>query len=148
PAHDAAIRAADSLCALGGATGVDGADSNLEQSPLVLVNPSAAQVDAVMKRATVVVDAILGTGASGRSPKEPFASWITAANAARSHAVVVACDAPSGVSAQDGQTVEPHIVADETVTMIVRKPGLSAPESGTVRVAPLAYIEPYLEAGI
>ena len=36
--------------------------------------------------------------------------------------------------------------ADETVTMIVRKPGLVAPECGSVHVAPLAYIEPIVSA--
>ena len=145
PAHDAAVEAAQSLASLGGSTVHAGDEAAVDGSPLTLVDPSPCQLQAIMDHACVVVDCILGTGASGRSPKEPFASWIRMANDARTHAAVIAADAPSGVSAQDDQTVEPHIVADETVTMIVPKPGLRAPECGRIHVAPLAYIEPHLK---
>ena len=62
----------------------------------------------------------------------------------------VAADVPSGLSAQTGAAAADTVRADATVTMIVPKPGLLAPEGallcGRVRVAPLAYIEPLLEA--
>ena len=49
-----------------------------------------------------------------------------------------------------GAAAADTVRADATVTMIVPKPGLLAPEGallcGRVRVAPLAYIEPLLEA--
>lgn len=64
--------------------------------------------------------------------------------------VVAAADVPSGLSAQTGAAAADTVCADVTVTMIVPKPGLLAPEGallcGRVRVAPFAYIEPLLEA--
>jgi len=56
-------------------------------------------------------------------------------------------DVPSGVSAQTGDSSTPRFLADETLTMMVRKPGLTAPECGRVQVAPLAYLEPFLARG-
>lgn len=112
----------------------------------VLLCPSPEELSSALNAADVIIDALLGTGFSGTSVKEPFGSWITAANARRdTGARVVSADVPSGLSAQTGLASEPSIIADETVTMIVSKPGLETPEAarycGTVRVAPLAYYE-------
>lgn len=150
PAHEAALEATRRLAELGATMLFAGEplplDSNdrLVEAPLVLVNPDQGQLDAVMARAAIVADAILGTGASGSLVREPYRSWIEAANAARAHAAIIAADIPTGVSAADGAIADVHTQADETVTMIVPKPGLASPACGTVSVAPLAYIEPYL----
>jgi len=52
------------------------------------------------------------------------------------------------LNAQTGEASAPCIQADETVTMIVSKTGLemrgATRYTGDVRVAPLAYLEPYL----
>ena len=72
--------------------------------------------------ASVVVDAILGTGFSGAA-REPAASTIEAIN--RTHAArVVACDVPSGVDASTGEVHGPAVRADATVTFHAPKPGL------------------------
>jgi hypoxanthine-DNA glycosylase len=150
PAHDAALDAAEKLTGLGANVLFAGeplpldSGDRLVEAPLILVNPDQGQLDAVMARAAIVADAILGTGASGSSVREPYRSWIEAANAARAHAAIIAADIPTGVSAADGAVADAHTHADETVTMIVPKPGLTSPACGTVSVAPLAYIEPYL----
>ena len=96
-----------------------------------------------MKRTTVLVDAILGIGFNGGSVKEPYASWIESARRTRDGHVTLAVDVPSGLDAQTGVSQQ-AIVADETITMIVAKPGLGAAECGHVRVASVVYIEPYL----
>jgi ADP-dependent NAD(P)H-hydrate dehydratase / NAD(P)H-hydrate epimerase len=71
--------------------------------------------------ATVLVDAIFGTGFSGEA-REPAAGAIEAINRAR--AFVVACDVPSGVDASSGEVHGPAVRADATVTFHAAKPGL------------------------
>ncbi|MBQ9021074.1 MAG: NAD(P)H-hydrate epimerase [Eggerthellaceae bacterium] len=129
PAHDAAVAAQAYLEAKGAQ---------------ILVDPGQAELQKELDSAGIIVDAILGTGFSGATVKEPYASWIDAANTAHEQrALVVAADVPSGLSAQTGQTAKHCIVADHTVTMIVPKPGLASAKAGRVHVAPLAYIEPF-----
>ena len=137
PARDAAMRSFELLQTLEAPEGRAAAD--------VLVNPDATRLRYALERSLVIVDAILGTGFDASTIKEPYRTWIDAVNATEG-ARVLAVDVPSGVSAQrgsDGTQVPSRIVADETLTMICQKPGLTSPECGTVRVAPLAYIEPY-----
>ena len=74
-----------------------------------------------------------------------------AAGKAKDAPFTIAADVPSGVSAQTGDAALPRIYADETVTMIVYKPGLLArkavPMTGAVRLAPLVDdVERYLDA--
>jgi ADP-dependent NAD(P)H-hydrate dehydratase / NAD(P)H-hydrate epimerase len=75
-------------------------------------------------RADVVVDCLLGTGAAG-----PLRGGVASAAAAihaaqRGGARVVACDLPSGVSADDGSAVEGAVVAEATVSLGGLKRGL------------------------
>jgi NAD(P)H-hydrate epimerase len=72
--------------------------------------------------ASIVVDAILGTGFSGE-PRDPAASAIEAINSARGPAVV-ACDVPSGVDASTGEVHGAAVRAAATVTFHAAKPGL------------------------
>ena len=114
------------------------------------VSPSGDELACLLAAADVIVDAILGTGFSGDSVLAPYDAWIRLANEQRARGVrIVAADVPSGLSAQTGKAAEPCLKAHETVTMIASKPGLETPYAfafcGTVRVAPLAYIEPILE---
>ena len=113
-------------------------------------SPSDDELASLLAAADVIVDAILGTGFSGDTVLAPYDAWIRLANEQRSRgARIVAADVPSGLSAQTGKATEPCLKAHETVTMIASKPGLETPYAfafcGTVRVAPLAYIEPILE---
>ena len=127
PAHDAAVRAFPQINAM--------------------IDPSSDEINQVLNRATVVVDALFGCGLRGGITREPYASWVYQINHTCGRHITIAVDVPSGVSAQDGYAITqttPRIIADETITMMVPKPGLTALECGQVRVAPLAYIEPLL----
>ncbi len=75
-------------------------------------------------RADVVVDCLLGTGASG-ALRGFVAEAAAAINAARAGgARVVACDVPSGVHADDGTVAQGAVIADVTVTFGALKRGL------------------------
>lgn len=137
PARDAAMAAQEFLDACEGAQ--------------VLVAPDAKTLETTLAQADVIVDALLGTGFSGDAVRAPFDAWINLANAQRGRgARIVAADVPSGLSAQTGKAASPCIKADLTVTMICQKPGLVTPYAfafcGNVKVAPIAYIEPILDA--
>jgi ADP-dependent NAD(P)H-hydrate dehydratase / NAD(P)H-hydrate epimerase len=75
-------------------------------------------------RADVVVDCLLGTAASGplRGSVVEAAAAIHAARAAGAR--IVACDVPTGVSADDGTVVHGAVIADATVTFGALKRGL------------------------
>ena len=111
-----------------------------------LEGPSREEVLEALDGTDTIVDCMLGTGFYG-TVRTPFDIWIECVNS--SDARVVAVDVPSGLSAQTGKAAEPCLKAHKTVTMITSKPGLETPYAfafcGTVRVAPLAYIEPILE---
>jgi NAD(P)H-hydrate epimerase len=81
----------------------------------------ARQRAAVFDGATVVVDALLGTGFSG-SPRGVVAESIAAIN--DTGAPVVSVDVPSGVDASTGVVAEPAVRAAVTVTFHAAKPGL------------------------
>ena len=72
----------------------------------------------------VVVDAVLGTGAAGPLRGAAVEACAAVARARGAGALVVACDLPSGVSADDGATAEGAVVADVTVTFGALKRGL------------------------
>ena len=152
PARDAAIEAFQVLEALGARVICSTSDlvqknDKSPQTPLLIIDDGSSEqhtiVEQAVQRACIVVDAILGTG-SRSNPRSPFADWIIAANKSFERHATLAVDVPSGISAQTGELLEPFILTDETLTMIVRKPGLAIPECGDVTVAPLAYIEPLL----
>jgi len=76
------------------------------------------------ERADVVVDCLLGTGAHGPL-RGSTVEAVAAIHRARAHgARVVACDVPTGVSADDGTVADGAVVADATVTFGALKRGL------------------------
>ncbi|MFE2040087.1 NAD(P)H-hydrate dehydratase [Streptomyces sp. NPDC059477] len=77
--------------------------------------------EALIERADLVVDGIVGIGGSGglRSEAVPLAQA-----ADRSRAAVVAVDLPSGVDADTGEVRGAAVRADLTVTFGTHKPGL------------------------
>lgn len=115
------------------------------------VDPGRGAIEEELKRADVVVDAILGTGFSHSEVREPYASWIALANEVCGHkpecsgkgadkvAWLIAVDCPSGLNAQTGAPAQACIRADETVTMLAAKTGLLTPEAapyvGQLRLA-------------
>jgi ADP-dependent NAD(P)H-hydrate dehydratase / NAD(P)H-hydrate epimerase len=83
-------------------------------------------VAAVLAGCDVAVDCLLGTGARG-APRGPAGVATTALRTAHAHGTpVVACDVPSGVSADDGSVADAEVAvrADLTVTFGARKRGL------------------------
>lgn len=94
-------------------------------------------------RADVVVDCLLGTGTRGPL-RDGVARAAAAIDAARAGgALVVACDVPSGVSADDGSVVQGAVVADVTVTFGALKRGLLlAPASAHVGALHLGRLGP------
>ncbi|AXS82640.1 NAD(P)H-hydrate dehydratase [Marinobacter sp. Arc7-DN-1] len=92
--------------------------------------------------AGMIVDAMLGTGASG-APREPFAALIRRCNQAS--APVLAVDLPSGLNATTGAAGGDVVRATMTVTFIGLKAGLftgqGAAVSGEVVFEPLGTAE-------
>jgi NAD(P)H-hydrate epimerase len=106
------------------------------------------QLRARLSPATLLVDALLGTGSSG-PPREPISTAIDLLNGIRTHALaagrpcsVLAVDAPTGVDITDGSHAEPTVQADVTVTFHRAKAGFALdPEArrlaGRYLVAPI-----------
>lgn len=87
---------------------------NAEEMPLEDVLAASGDCD-------VIIDALLGTGASG-NPRPPLDAVIRWANSQGKP--IVACDLPSGLCADTGFPHEPTIRANMTVTMGFAKVGL------------------------
>jgi len=98
----------------------------------------SSDLEPLLARSSVVIDALLGTGAKG-APREPAATVIRLVNKARAGASgkatpptgpsVLAVDLPSGLDADTGQAAKPCIRADATVTLAGVKTGLALPEA-------------------
>ena len=89
-------------------------------------------------RYTGIIDALLGTGASG-APRGAYAELITAANASK--LPIVSADIPSGLQADTGEVNHPCIRATVTVCLAFLKRGLvqypGAEAAGRVITAPI-----------
>ncbi len=83
---------------------------------------------AELDQADWIVDALLGTGATGR-PRPPY-DWVIARINAFGKPVL-AVDLPSGLDCDTGVAGEPTIVAAHTCTFVAAKPGFFVP--GTER---------------
>ncbi len=92
------------------------------------------------REASVIVDALLGTGSRG-SPRGTVAELIRIANDA-TQARRVAVDIPSGLDAETGEPADPCFQADVTVTFVAPKRGFGAERAkrvlGRVVVAGIA----------
>lgn len=77
--------------------------------------------------ADVVVDCLLGTGAAGPLRGSVGEAAAAIGLAREAGALVVACDVPSGVCADDGRAAAGAVVADVTVTFGALKRGLLLP---------------------
>src|ERR1700722_16923673 len=98
----------------------------------------ATENKAVIARADLIIDGLLGIGGRG-GLREPFAGLAAAAEQARHKtATVVAVDLPSGIDADTGAVDGPAVRADVTVTFGALKPGLlidpGAGYAGTVEL--------------
>lgn len=103
-----------------------------------------------IERASVVVDALLGTGVHG-ALREPIRSAVELILRARGQGVpVVAVDTPTAVDLSSGAPSDPVVVADLTVTFHRPKTGLltrrGAAYAGRILVAPIG-IPPEADRG-
>jgi ADP-dependent NAD(P)H-hydrate dehydratase / NAD(P)H-hydrate epimerase len=107
------------------------------------------QVTSRLRRADVIVDALLGTGAKG-APSGLTRRMIELINAATRP--VIALDVPSGMSADGGTPPGPAIRATLTVTFAGLKRGLLMGEgaelAGQVRVIPIGIPESEVGRGV
>jgi NAD(P)H-hydrate epimerase len=81
-----------------------------------------------LARAEWIVDALLGTGASGQ-PRPPMDEAIRAMNA--SPAKRLGVDLPSGLDCDTGIPAEPTIRANHTCTFVAPKLGFDNPQAAT-----------------
>jgi len=93
-----------------------------------------------MRQATLVVDAVLGTGLSGAA-KGPALDAIREINSLKSSARVVAVDIPSGLAGESGNPPGEYVHADATVTFTAPKVCHAMPPAcdlmGDLRIAPI-----------
>ena len=94
-----------------------------------------------IEKASIVVDALLGTGVRGEL-REPIRSAVELINRARASMVpVLAIDTPTAVDLSSGQPSDPAVRADLTITFHRPKTGLrtrlGAALAGRVLVAPI-----------
>lgn len=83
-----------------------------------------ADVLAALKNADWIVDALLGTGATG-APRPPLDAVLAALNGAPAKKLAV--DLPSGFDCDSGAAAAPTFRADHTCTFVAHKPGFLAP---------------------
>ncbi|WP_426996539.1 NAD(P)H-hydrate epimerase [Pseudarthrobacter sp. N5] len=108
----------------------------------LLTDANATELAAEAAGADVVLDAILGTGASGglRGPAAGLVARLAGQRTAGS-GLVIACDVPSGVDPDTGESHLPVLAADVTVTFGAAKAGLladpGADYAGRVQVVPI-----------
>jgi len=96
-----------------------------------------------LSRATIVVDALLGTG-QREAPRGGIATLVElvmAERARRPALVVLAIDIPTGVDGDTGAVYSPHVVADYTVSIELVKRGMmqfpAREACGAIRIAPI-----------
>jgi NAD(P)H-hydrate epimerase len=102
------------------------------QVPLILLRDAestlpaviAKRVDQALAGCEWIVDALLGTGASG-PPRPPLDAILAQLN--QHSARKLAIDLPSGLDCDSGAPVENAFRAHHTVTFVAPKPGLLAP---------------------
>ncbi len=102
--------------------------------------PIAREIGPEMRSATIVLDALLGTGLKG-PVTGPMLDWVREANGGFPLAKIVAVDIPSGIESDNAATVGETAHADFTVTFTAPKVGqVLGPASarvGRLRVAPI-----------
>jgi hydroxyethylthiazole kinase-like uncharacterized protein yjeF len=88
--------------------------------------PVSNAIQPEMRRATVVLDALLGTGLSGPA-RGPMLELIREINGGFPEAEIVAVDIPSGLASDTGNTLGEAVQADYTVTFTAPKVGQVLP---------------------
>ena len=104
---------------------------------------SQEEFSRALSNATIVVDALLGTG-QREAPRGTIATLVESVvgeKVRRPDLIVFAVDIPTGVDADTGAVYVPHIVADYTVTIELIKRGMmqfpGREACGAIRVVPI-----------
>ncbi|MDP4510882.1 NAD(P)H-hydrate dehydratase [Nonomuraea turcica] len=118
-----ALYAGERLARRGAWVGAILAGSRTHQAGLAALQEAGGRVVdlAALDRADLIVDGLVGIGASG-ALREPYRELVQEANAARGP--IVAVDVPSGVDASTGRVQGTAVRARVTVTMGAYKTGL------------------------
>jgi NAD(P)H-hydrate epimerase len=91
-----------------------------------------------ISKSSLIVDALLGTGAKG-NPRESMAAAIEAAN--KAHGRRIAIDVPTGLDAETGKPGSPTFHAGDTLTFVDTKTGFEAASAkrwtGMVHILPI-----------
>ena len=95
----------------------------IEHFPAFRQTTDAERVDHALAGADWVIDALLGTGATG-DPRPPVDDVIYRLN--QHPASKLAIDLPSGLDCDTGEPGQPTFNADHTCTFVAMKPGLTA----------------------
>ncbi|TWT93187.1 NAD(P)H-hydrate epimerase [Stieleria varia] len=93
----------------------------------IVIASDGESISHAIDDAEVLVDCLLGTGATG-APREPFASAVRLANG--SSAVRIAIDVPTGLDCDSGKASEVTFRAEHTITFVARKLGMDYPAAG------------------
>lgn len=99
--------------------------------PLVVVDgpEGLGEAAAVLEAADLIVDAMLGIGFLAGAVREPADAVIELINqAGEGGTAVLAVDVPSGIDCETGESADPSVHADATVTFVALKPALSDPD--------------------
>ncbi len=112
--------------------------ARLQGEPPLVFEPEQPFPSDLLERASVVIDALLGTGFQG-APRGTVAAAIDAINAASRP--VVSVDVASGVDASNGEVAAAAVRASTTVTFHAAKPGHwvnpGKTHAGELQVAPI-----------
>jgi len=121
--HKVSVDLAADPASLAGDAAVNHAIAHKMGVPIRMVNDGKALSAAARRwrRCDTIVDALLGTGFSGRV-REPMAGIIERINALNGP-LVVAIDVPSGLDADTGVAAGPAVRADRTITFLAGKAG-------------------------
>ena len=107
----------------------------------------APELELLARDATIVVDALLGTGLES-APRGLAADWIEWVNDSARR--VLAVDLPSGLSSDDGTAFDPCVRADWTISFARPKRGLlcgdGPAQTGEVLVASIGLPEDWVRA--
>ncbi len=112
-----------SVCDPGHLKGIarDAARAAVDAGVPALVSPDAETVRAVLSKASLAIDGLLGTGFSG-SLRQPFSSWSRMLR--RSGVPVLSIDVPSGLEPDTGVVAEDGVRAECTLACMTVKPGM------------------------
>ena len=107
------------------------------------------EIAPAMRAATIVIDALLGTGLTGL-PRPPYLDFIHQVNTGFPSARVVAVDIPSGMNSDSAESNWLHVRAHHTVTFTAPKVGMvlepNASACGELIVGPIGSPESILPA--